>query len=98
MPQLVHGNRCLAGTYCKAFSITSETSSADSMRSVATSMTPTSTSLPFNSFSSSIGTFEWMHSSETCLMRLFARAGKISAYWRHSPPSVLFQSMLAWMP
>ena len=42
------------------------------------SITPTSTSLPFSSRISSIGTREWMHSSETCLILLFASAGKIA--------------------
>ena len=40
----------------------------------------------------------WAHSSETWSMRLFASSGKICSYWRHSPPSVFFQSMLALMP
>ncbi len=31
-------------------------------------------------------------------MRLFASAGKIASYWRHSPPSVSFQSRFALMP
>ncbi len=66
--------------------------------SLATSITPTSTSLPLSSPSSSTGTFEFAHSSETCLTRLLASAGKICSYWRHCEPSVLFQSMFAWMP
>ena len=61
-------------------------------------MTPTRMSFPLRSFKSSIGTREWMHSSEICFTRLFASAGKISSYWRHSEPSVFFQSRLAWMP
>ena len=60
------------------------TSSGVSTLSVATSITPTSTSLPFSSFISSSGTCEWMHSSETWSILLFASAGKISSYWRHS--------------
>ena len=74
------------------------TSCGVSILSLATSITPTSTSLPFSSFSSSTGTFEWMHSSDTWSMRLFASAGKISSYWRQDSPSVFFQSRLAWMP
>jgi hypothetical protein len=31
-------------------------------------------------------------------MRLFASAGKMRSYWRHSSPSAFFQSMLALMP
>ena len=32
------------------------------------------------------------------LLGLRARAGKNFSYWRHSPPSVAFQAMLAGMP
>jgi hypothetical protein len=39
-----------------------------------------------------------MHSSEIASILLFASTGKISWYWRHSLPSVDFQSRLAWMP
>ena len=45
-----------------------------------------------------MGTFEWMHSSDTWSILLFASAGKISSYCRHSCPSVRFQSIFAWMP
>jgi len=31
-------------------------------------------------------------------MRLALIAGKIASYWRHSEPSVYFQSMFCWMP
>ena len=61
-------------------------------------MTPTITSLPSSRRISSGGTCEWMHSSETWSMRLFASAGNTCSYWRHSSPSVCFQSMLALMP
>src|ERR1700761_8761721 len=43
-----------AGTYSAALPITAATSSGVSMRSVATSMAPTSTSLPSSSFSTLI--------------------------------------------
>ena len=71
-----------------ASAIVSATSSGVSTRSVATSITPTSTSLPGSSRISSIGTCELRHSSETWSMRLAASAGKVSSYWRHSDPSV----------
>ena len=50
----------------------------------ATSMQPTSTSLPLRRPISSIGTRALRHSSETWSMRLAASAGKVSSYWRHS--------------
>ena len=74
------------------------TCSGVSTVSVATSMTPTSTSLPSSSDNSFNGTRELMHSSDTWLMRLLASAGKIFSYCRHSPPSEFFQSILALMP
>src|SRR6185503_2655316 len=98
MPQLVQGKRCFAGTYFSAVRIVAATSCGVSTLSEATSITPTSTSLPLSSFISSGGTCEWMHSSETCWILLFASAGKISSYWRQDSPSVFFQSRLAWMP
>jgi hypothetical protein len=76
----------------------SATSSGVSMVSLATSITPTITSLPFSSAIRSAGTCEWMHSRLTWSMRLAASAGKTFSYWRHSWPSVFFQSTLAWMP
>ena len=98
MPQLVQGKRCFAGTYFSARSMVAATSCGVSTLSEATSITPTSTSFPFSRESNSIGTLEWMHSSEIWSTLLFASAGKISSYWRHSPPSVFFQSRLALMP
>src|SRR5512145_42998 len=98
MPQLVHGKRCLAGTYLSALPITSQTSCGVSTFSLATSITPRSTSLPFSRRRSSTGTLEWMHSSETWSILLFASAGKISSYWRQDSPRVFFQSRFALMP
>ena len=65
------------------------------MASLATSMTPTITSLPFSKAIRSGGTWEWKHSRLTCWMLLAASAGKTFSYWRHSWPSVFFQSTLA---
>ena len=98
MPQLVQAISRFFGTYLRARPMVAATSAGVSTRSEATSMTPTMTSLPFRSAISSMGTLEWMHSSETCLMLLLASTGKISAYCRHSVPSVSFQSVLALMP
>jgi hypothetical protein len=61
-------------------------------------MTPTITSLPSSRRISSGGTCEWKHSSDTWSIALFASAGKTCSYWRHSSPSVAFQSTLALMP
>ena len=74
------------------------TSRGVSTVSEATSITPTRTSLPFSRLSSSTGTFEWMHSREIWSTFDRASAGKISSYWRHSPPRVSFQSRFALMP
>ena len=65
---------------------------------VATSMAPTITFLPRISSMRSIGTREFWHSSETISMLDFCSLGKASSYWRHSEPSVFFQSVLALMP
>ena len=78
--------------------IVSATCSGVSTTSEATSMTPTITSLPSSRRIRSGGTCEWKHSSETWSMRLLASAGNTCSYWRHSPPSVPFQSTLALMP
>ena len=76
----------------------SATSSGVSIASLATSITPTITSLPASNAINSAGTSEWMHSRLTWSMQLAASAGNTFSYCRHSPPSVFFQSMLAWMP
>jgi len=97
-PQLVQAySRCF-GTNCSARPMVSATSSGVSISVDATSITPTSTSLPSSSRISSGGTCEWMHSSDTCLIELRASAGKTCSYCRHSSPRLFFQSMLAWMP
>ena len=57
-------SRC--ATYFIASPITAATCSGVSIVSVATSMTPISTSLPSSSFSTCIGTRELTHSTETC--------------------------------
>ena len=98
MPQLVQATMRSFGTNFITSPITCATCSGVSTSSVATSMTPTSTSLPSSSDSSFSGTRELMHSSETWSMRLLASAGKIFSYCRHSPPSEFFQSILALMP
>ena len=97
-PQLVQGNSRSFGTNCSARPIVSATSSGVSTTSLATSITPTITSLPSSSFIRSGGTWEWMHSRLTWSMLLFASAGNTASYWRHSSPSVCFQSVLALMP
>ena len=76
----------------------SATSSGVSTTSLATSITPTITSLPVSSAISSGGTWLWMHSRLTWSMRLAASAGNTVSYWRHWSPSVFFQAMLASMP
>src|SRR3989441_7985006 len=58
MPQLVHGYRCLSRTYFAALAIVAATSCGVSTWSLATSMTPMSTSFPFKRPRSSSGTFE----------------------------------------
>jgi hypothetical protein len=78
--------------------MTAATSSGVSMIFDATSMQPTSTSLPLSSPISSIGTRVLRHSSDTWPIRLLASAGKVSSYWRQRSPSVAFQSVLALMP
>src|SRR3989344_7091582 len=98
MPQLVHGKSRFLGTYLRALAMVAATCVDVSTLLEATSITPTSTSLPLRSPSSSIGTCEFAHSSDTCLMRLFASAGNIFSYCRQFLPSVLFQSTLALMP
>src|SRR5581483_4948386 len=98
MPQFVQGKKRFAGTYFSALRMVPATSCGVSTLSVATSITPTSTSLPLRSPRSSTGTFEWMHSSETWSIFERASAGKISSYCRHSAPSVPFQSRFALMP
>ncbi len=98
IPQLVHGKRCCSGTNLSAERMTRATSSGVSTRVVATSMHPTSTSLPASNASNSIGTRELAHSSETWSMEDFASSGKVCSYWRHSLPSVFFQTMLASIP
>ena len=98
MPQLVHGTILAGSTYFIARRMVAATSSGVSALSLATSMQPTSTSLPFKRPMNSIGTFELATSRLTWSIRLFARAGKMRSYWRHSSPSVFFQSMFAWMP
>ena len=67
--------------------------------SVATSITPTSTSLPFEQ-PQQLDRHVRVDALERHLVDAgsCASAGKISSYWRHSSPSVFFQSMLAWMP
>ena len=70
-------------------SIVAATCSGVSASSLATSIAPTSTSLPASSPSNSIGTCELAHSSETWSIRLAASAGKIRSYCRHSRPSPL---------
>ena len=65
IPQFVQAMIFCAGTYCAALAITAAISSGVSMVSVATSMTPISTSLPSSSLSTLIGTCELMHSSDT---------------------------------
>jgi hypothetical protein len=97
-PQLVQAMSRSFGTNCKARPIVSAISSGVSIVSEATSMTPTITSLPASSRISSGGTCECRHSSETWSILLFASAGKTCSYWRHSSPSVAFQSTLALMP
>jgi hypothetical protein len=47
---------------------------------------------------SSIGTCEFAHSSDTCPIADCASSGNVCSYWRHSLPSVFFQSMFALMP
>ena len=98
MPQLVQATMRSFGTYLITSPMTCAISSGVSTLSVATSMTPTSTSLPSSSESNFSGTCEWMHSTETWPMRLLASAGKIFSYCRHSSPSEFFQSILALMP
>ncbi len=68
------------------------------MVSLATSITPTITSLPSSSAINCGGTCEWMHSRLTWSIELAASAGNTFSYWRHSWPSECFQSMLAWIP
>ena len=87
-----------AGTWAIAARITAATCSGVSIWSVATSTAPTSTSLSPSRPMSAIGTREPAHSSDTPPMRLRASTGKVRSYWRHSPPSVCFQSVLALMP
>ena len=67
-----------------------EISDALSARPVAT--------VPCNNDLRCIGTLALRHSSDTWPIRLAASAGKVRSYWRHSVPSVPFQSMFAWMP
>src|SRR6266480_444997 len=98
IPQLVVATMLLFGTNFETASITLTTSSAVSTVSLATSITPAWTILPGSSASRSSGTFELRHSIATCWIGLFAIAGKISSYCRHSLPSVCFQSVLALMP
>ena len=68
--------------------MTFATSSGDSSRSVATSIAPTSTSLPPRSPIRSIGTCEFAHSSDTWLIAEAASSGNVCSYCRHSLPSV----------
>ncbi|SAE76472.1 Uncharacterised protein [Enterobacter cloacae] len=65
---------------------------------VATSIAPTITFLPRISSSRSIGTRELWHSSEIISIFEVCNLGNASSYWRHSEPSVFFQSVLALMP
>src|SRR6266567_9061143 len=78
MPQFVHGYSRSGVTYRSACSRSAATSSAVSTRSVATSMQPTRTSLPDNSPSSSIGTRDPAHSTDTWSIALAATTGRIS--------------------
>ena len=98
MPQLVQARIFSFATYFIASAMVAATSSGVSTLSVATSITPISTSLPSSSLSSLMGTFELRHSIDTWSMRLSARAGNIASYCRHSPPSPAFQSILALIP
>ncbi|MOA55802.1 hypothetical protein D3C78_1796560 [compost metagenome] len=74
------------------------TSSGVSTTLDATSMAPTITFLPRTSSIRSIGTCELWHSSEMISMLDVCSFGNDSSYWRHSEPSVCFQSVLALMP
>jgi len=74
------------------------TCSGVSTASLATSITPTITSLSLSSPISDSGTWLLAHSSETWLILDALIAGKIASYCRHSLPSDFFQSILAWMP
>src|SRR5512133_3588151 len=65
MPQFVEAMIFSLATYFIAWPMTAATSSGVSMLSLATSMTPTCTSLPSSSFINSAGTRELRHSSET---------------------------------
>ena len=73
MPQLVHRSMRSLGTYLMAASTTASTSSGVSTVSLATSMAPTSTSLPFSRPSSDSGTLELRHSTDTWLMLLLGQ-------------------------
>ena len=98
MPQLVQGWMRSTGTNSMARRMVAATSCGVSILSLATSMTPSSTSLPLSSASRLSGTRELAHSSETWSMQLCASAGKISSYCRHSLPRLCFQSIFALMP
>src|ERR1700724_2507620 len=65
MPQLVQGKSRSTGTKRDACSIVAATSSGVSTRSLATSIAPSKTSLPFKRPSRSSGTLAPAHSTET---------------------------------
>src|SRR5262249_31608203 len=94
MPQLAHGWIRSGGTCFIAARTVAAASCGVSTRSVATSIAPTSTSLPSRSAISSRGTCEFAHSRETWSIPERASSGNVFSYCLHSEPSVFFHSML----
>jgi uncharacterized membrane protein len=97
-PQLVQAISRSAGTNCSARPIVAATSSGVSMASAGHVDDADHHVLALQQGHQVGWHMEWKHSRLTCWMLLAASAGKTFSYWRHSWPSVFFQSTLAWMP